>query len=170
MRALPLVLLILAPFSPAQALVGFELPLPVDQALVEGSCENAFEQALQDKKDYESRPGVNLLCAYNLGGDMLVQLRSGFMNNCRRTIGVRETNAQSLGHDRVTMDVTALRAAFDGEYGMIFRRDCLDSAMRDFYRAKAQVAAQQQTQQAVDSISPMSVCGRNRTCQSEAQR
>lgn len=109
----------------SEQLTPIDLRLPLDRGEIHTKCSDAFQQALQDKEDYESQPQVHLKCAFNINGDVMTSLTKGFLIQCQNTASAL---AGKRSEGTVTLDTEVLKAAFNEEYRMIFERDCWKSA------------------------------------------
>lgn len=127
-------LMVLGDFCLAAHLQTIRLKLPQAEGAIVKRCSEAFQQALADKQDYESRQ--SLKCAFNIKGKTMTDLEEAFMVQCQNTIGVRSRQSSEI-----ELTPETLMASFNEGYGIIFRRDCLDTAVSEFHAAEAAQAA-----------------------------
>jgi hypothetical protein len=135
--------LFLTVLIPLAAFAGHLQPLqvllPADPGLVRHKCAEAFQQALEDKAEYESQPQVHIKCAYNISFETKAQMEDKFLYQCQNTVSVRSSSGLSDPNLIIPEDILA--GSFNDAYGVIFRRNCLDTAKNEFDISQAQAAA-----------------------------
>src|SRR6185437_4668441 len=94
-KSILLLALAISTAASAKNLQPVNVRCPADPATVYKQCSVAFDQALQDKKDYEGKPEINLKCAFTINHKTMTSLLNSFMINCQSTAQGRAARCPS---------------------------------------------------------------------------